>query len=64
MSQEVFNEVQAALLNSECPPDDAVDAAMLAVMQFFMTELDGADDIEAVEVAKKALARGKREKLW
>lgn len=34
MSGKIFEEVQAALLNSECSPEYAVERALVAVAQF------------------------------
>lgn len=47
----VFDAVQAVLLNSECHPRDAVNAALEAVAQFADGESllkDGADSFAAI----------------
>lgn len=43
--EEVFQRVQAALLDSECPPREAVEAALDAIAQFaaFECEMDFGD---------------------
>lgn len=44
---KVFDQVQAALLNSECSPEYAIERALLAVLQFAHTEAGmGLDDFE------------------
>jgi hypothetical protein len=37
---KVFEQVQAALLNSECSPEYALERALLAVLQFAYVECD------------------------
>lgn len=59
----VFNEVQAALLNSECSPQEAVKQAMLAIVQFAHCEADMNEDKIRDEV-KEAWALGPEEGLW
>lgn len=59
----IFNEVQAALLNSECDPKYAVERAMLALVQFAHLEADMNEDAirDAVDTAWK---RGPELDLW
>lgn len=38
LGKETFDAVQAALLNSECSPQEAVDLALRAVAQFAVAE--------------------------
>lgn len=41
MKEEVRLTVQAALLNSECSPQEAVQAALEAIAEFYLSETDG-----------------------
>lgn len=63
MSNEVFEYVQAVLLNSECPPKDAVKQAMLALLQFAITEAD-MGVLEFDGVASQAWTDGREAGLW
>ncbi len=61
--KQVFNEVQAALLNSECAPKQALYEALLAVFQFAFTECE----LHMRDLPKffnKAEKDGSEGKLW
>jgi hypothetical protein len=51
----VFNEVQAALLNSECDPNEAAIKGLLALYTFVGTELEGSKIAAAVEEAVESV---------
>lgn len=54
-SKEVYDAVQAALLNSECSPDEAVNAALRAVAEFADMECE-ATEAKLQEALRKAMA--------
>lgn len=51
----VFNEVQAALLNSDCDPNEAAIKGLLALYTFVGTELEGSTIAAAVEEAVESV---------
>lgn len=59
----IFNEVQAALLNSECSPKYAVERAMLALVQFANWEADMSED-EVRDAVAKAWKQGRELGYW
>jgi hypothetical protein len=62
-NEDVFNAVQAALLNSECHPSAAVQAAMLALTQFAVTEAElGEEGLK--DTAEWAFSEGPQQGLW
>ncbi len=58
MSNEgnIYLEVQATLLSSECSPEYAVERALQAVADFAVAELD-LDDRRLLELASAAFVR-------
>lgn len=63
MSKQVFSEVQAALLNSDVPPKQALYESLLAVFQFAFTEC-GLHPRDMPKFFNKAEKDGAEGKLW
>lgn len=61
--KQVFNEVQAALLNSEMPPKQALYEALLAVFQFAFTECE-LKPKDLPTLLNKIIYDGEDGKLW
>lgn len=59
----IFDEVQAALLNSECEPKRAVLQSLLATAQFAYLECDMSED-DVFNVLAEALVAGPKLDLW
>lgn len=53
---EVYTEVQAALLNSECSPSYAVERAIDAVVEFAWTDSE-LSEIQIIDMVRAAWAR-------